>query len=396
MIVVSVAVALVVAAGLRLAGIGREVVVLGSAFAAVASGVLLVMPGNGIFLVIMIGLTLLLAVAMVLRPVRCSLDEARFAIVAPVVLGIIGALATIVGGSILPPDGPLTPTTLLAVSLGLVAVGVLAYAGFALAGGRGVGPLAGAASGPAAEGDVTRRPAEPSSRPPDGWLRPGWRLGVPWIWTLACMVVLPVIVYVASYWPWVELGNTWVAGVPAEHTGQTFFALQQQMYDYHNNLRATHAAASPWWAWPFDLKPVWFYLGSLAEGWTALTYDAGNLVLFWLSVPAMAWVAVIAWRRRSLALALVMIGFACQWLPWARIDRATFQYHYYTSLPFVILALAYFVAELWHGPSARTWLLARLAAAGALVAVPLLWLLRVQLCAVSGVAQVNRFRPAAT
>ncbi|HSH33882.1 MAG TPA: hypothetical protein VLB31_09685, partial [Actinomycetota bacterium] len=113
------------------------------------------------------------------------------------------------------------------------------------------------------------------------------------------------------------------------------------------------------------------------------------LVLFWLSVPAMAWVAVMAWRRRSLALALVMIGFACQWLPWARIDRATFQYHYYTSLPFVILAMAYFLAELWHGPAARTWLLARLAAAAALVAVPLLWLLRVPLCAISGVAQVN-------
>ena len=53
--------------------------------------------------------------------------------------------------------------------------------------------------------------------------------------------------------------------------------------------------------------------------------------------------------RRSLALALIAIGFAAQWVPWARIDRAAFQYHYYTALPFVILALAYFVAELWHG-----------------------------------------------
>ena len=58
------------------------------------------------------------------------------------------------------------------------------------------------------------------------------------------------------------------------------------MYDYHDNLRATHAASSPWWAWPLDLKPVWFYLGSLAEGTTALTYDAGNLVLFWMGIPA--------------------------------------------------------------------------------------------------------------
>jgi hypothetical protein len=202
-------------------------------------------------------------------------------------------------------------------------------------------------------------------------------------------MVVPVVVYVVSYAPWVALGNQWFAGSPADHTGQTFLALQQQMYDYHNNLRATHAASSPWWAWPFDLKPVWFYLGNLAEGWTALTYDAGNLVLFWLSVPALGWVALMAWRRRSLALTLVLVGFVCQWLPWARIDRATFQYHYYTSLPFVILALGYFLGELWHGPSARTWLVARLAAAGMLVAVPLLWLLRVPLCAVSGVAQVN-------
>ena len=36
------------------------------------------------------------------------------------------------------------------------------------------------------------------------------------------------------------------------------------MYDYHNNLRATHAASSPWWAWPANLKPVWFYQDSFA------------------------------------------------------------------------------------------------------------------------------------
>ena len=38
------------------------------------------------------------------------------------------------------------------------------------------------------------------------------------------------------------------------------------MYDYHNNLTAAHAASSPWWAWPFDLKPVWFYQEGFAGG----------------------------------------------------------------------------------------------------------------------------------
>ena len=77
----------------------------------------------------------------------------------------------------------------------------------------------------------------------------------------------------------------------------------------------------------------------------------------------MAFVAWMAFRRRSLALALIVIGFAAQWIPWARIDRAAFQYHYYTSLPFVVMALAYFVAELWHGASRRTWLAVARAAA---------------------------------
>ena len=77
----------------------------------------------------------------------------------------------------------------------------------------------------------------------------------------------------------------------------------------------------------------------------------------------MAFVAWQAFARRSAALALIAIGFACQWISWARIDRAAFQYHYYTSLPFVLLGLAYFLAELWHGASRRTWLLARLAGA---------------------------------
>ena len=80
----------------------------------------------------------------------------------------------------------------------------------------------------------------------------------------------------------------------------------------------------------------------------------------------------------------------CQWLPWARIDRAAFQYHYYTALPFLFLALAYFLAELWHGASRRTWLLARLAAAVAVIGpAAAVAVLDRPLCAFVGVESVN-------
>jgi hypothetical protein len=161
------------------------------------------------------------------------------------------------------------------------------------------------------------------------------------------------------------------------------------MYDYHNNLRATHPASSPWWAWPFDLKPVWLFQDPHGAGTTAVIFDAGNLVTFWLAVPAIGFGLWQAWRRRSLALAFVGISFLALWLGWARVDRVSFQYHYYTALPFAFLLLGYFLAELWHGPSARTWMLARVAGAAAILAPGTLWLLKDPLCSVAGVTSVN-------
>ena len=205
---------------------------------------------------------------------------------------------------------------------------------------------------------------------------------------------MPLGVYILTYAPWVELGNQWglplvgsLPGLPdSADGGRTLGALTESMYQYHDNLRAEHAASSPWWAWPLDLKPVWFFQERYAGSTTGLIYDTGNLVIFWMGIAGMGFSAWMAWRRRSLALGLVVVMWAALWLPWARIDRATFQYHVYASLPFMLLALSYFLAELWHGPGARTWFLARVAAALAIVAVPLLWLLRTPLCILAGTA----------
>ena len=174
---------------------------------------------------------------------------------------------------------------------------------------------------------------------------------MPVVWMLVSLLALPLVVYVISYIPWAMIeGNQLIAGWPPGHTGQTLIDLTGEMYQYHNNLSAPHAASSPWWAWPFNLKPVWFYQGNFAKGTAASIYDAGNLVIWWLGVPAMVFVAYQAFQRRSLALALILVGFLCQWLSWARIDRAAFQYHYYTSLPFIVLALGYFVGRDLDGP----------------------------------------------
>ncbi len=220
------------------------------------------------------------------------------------------------------------------------------------------------------------------------WADPRWRRGLPFVWAMACFILVPVAVYVATFIPWaLSAGGSpqLFAGWPAGHTGQTFWDLQVQMYNYHNEWRAGHGAASPWWAWPFDFKPVWAYLENMLGGSQATVIEAGNPFLFWLGVPAAAFGIWQAWSRRDHALGLVAIAALALWLPWARVDRVAYDYHYYPTLLFVFVLLAYFLAELWDGPSRWTWRLARASAALVLLAPALLWLGTQPLCYAAGV-----------
>jgi C-terminal four TMM region of protein-O-mannosyltransferase/Dolichyl-phosphate-mannose-protein mannosyltransferase len=352
--------------------------------------------GNLTFLFIMVALTLLAVVVAVLHPIAWTDEEMRFAVIAPAALGALvffGALATGRLSSTV-ALGSLSATPLL-VALALAAGSLVVVGLFWLGGRIGFGPLA-----PPPEPDDPIRLLDPPGTPPEGWLRPGWALGIPVVWALVCLIALPVGVYILTYIPWamVEnhrlIGATTIFGVhipdwPPGHTGQTLLDLTGQMYGYHNGLTAAHPASSPWWAWPMNLKPVWFYQEGLAAGTSAALYDAGSLVIWWLGIPALGFVSWMAYKRRSLALTLIAIGFAAQWIPWARIDRAAFQYHYYTALPFVVMALAYLAAELWHGASRHTWALARISAGVAIVAPAAMWLLHRPLCALVGVERVN-------
>ncbi len=372
--------------------LGRVLAILGMiAITAVLGYIAISVPegsgfGNLTFLLLMVGLTLVTVIVSILHPIAWTDQEMRLAALAPAAAGaavFFGALGLgrLEASIVL---GPLAITPLLvAIALALASPVVLGL--FSLGGRVGFGPFA-----VPLPPDDPRRTLEPPAPPPDGWLRPGTAFGLPIVWTAICLVGLPLAVYVASYLPWAMIGgHQLIPGWPAGHTGQTLLDLTAQMYRYHNDLTAPHAASSPWWAWPLDLKPVWFYQEALAGGTSASVYDAGNLVIWWLGVPALAFTAVMAFKRRSLALGLIAIGFAAQWVPWARIDRAAFQYHYYTALPFVVLALAYFAAELWHGASRRTWQVARAVAALAIVGPAVMWTLSRPLCGFVGVLSVN-------
>jgi hypothetical protein len=177
--------------------------------------------------------------------------------------------------------------------------------------------------------------------------------GFAWSWVGACLLVIPLTVYGLSYVPYLQLGHDWaLSGGPGY--GWSLDELHAQMFGYHFNLQAGHDSASPWWSWPLALKPTWFFGGTSYDAdRVAVIYNGGNPVLFWAGIPALVVCAILAWKRRSPALVLVVAAFAFQYVPWIRIERATFAYHYLTAVVFAMIAVAYVVDELLRRPAWR-------------------------------------------
>lgn len=150
---------------------------------------------------------------------------------------------------------------------------------------------------------------------------------------IAYFIFIPLIVYLVTYVPFFLLG----------HSPNQFIQLQEQMYWYHTHLKATHAYSSPWWSWPLNLYPVWYFV-DYQKGNIANIFTSGNPAFFWIgsaSIILTIWEVI---KKRSFNLMIILLGFFIFWLPWAISPRIMFLYHYSPSVPFLSLSLGYILS----------------------------------------------------
>ena len=161
---------------------------------------------------------------------------------------------------------------------------------------------------------------------------------------LACVlffVIIPSIIYVSLYFNFETVyGKT--------NNMEDFFDLTNFMFSFHSTLDATHPFSSKWYTWPIMLKPVWFYSEDINSATASTISNIGNPAIWWFSIIALVFLLVYTVKKKDKNGLFILTMYLSVWLPYAFIGRVMFLYHYFMALPFVMLAITYFIKFLYE------------------------------------------------
>lgn len=152
------------------------------------------------------------------------------------------------------------------------------------------------------------------------------------MWCILFFIVIPFAIYFASYIPY-------YLAYPDTSPFKTFFDNQFYMLTYHGGLESVHDFQSKWYTWPIMLRPIWYY-GSeelALKGLCSTIVAFGNPLVWWLGSASMIYLLVKPKKKKHEW--FILIGFLSQYLPWIFISRSTFIYHFFASVPFIIISL---------------------------------------------------------
>ncbi|NMX21193.1 hypothetical protein C5S30_01875 [ANME-1 cluster archaeon GoMg4] len=155
-------------------------------------------------------------------------------------------------------------------------------------------------------------------------------------------------IYIAAYIPYMLSGTG--------HGLWDVVMKQFGMFGYHawSVVGATHPFSSPWWSWPLMLKTLWLYSNTVNSSTVSTIVLMGNPAIWWGGIPALIVIAAKFLRgavkagvqEQDYRCPFILISFILLWIPYALITRTLFIYHFVPAVPFMILAITYWMNEL--------------------------------------------------
>ncbi|MEA4869610.1 MAG: glycosyltransferase family 39 protein [Christensenella sp.] len=169
-------------------------------------------------------------------------------------------------------------------------------------------------------------------------------------WCVLFFIVIPFAIYFASYLPYYIYESGQNPGYGLMGMKDTFVKYQEFMYSYHSNLKATHPYQSSWYSWPFTAKPMWYYFNSyIAPDQISTMSASGNPAVWWVSsigAVALLWARMTKRVAPDRAMQIFTVGILANYLPWVLVTRCTFIYHFFATVPFLLMATVYALQKL--------------------------------------------------
>lgn len=210
-------------------------------------------------------------------------------------------------------------------------------------------------------------------------LRRRYHVSRPWVGTLrrdtfpaiASLAIMPIGIYIASWWSWLRAENAVYRHVGVSHAWwstfiprnlQSLWYYHQQMFTFHANLTNSQGYHHPWeskpWQWIANIRPLLYYYDTGVEpasrphscgpdGCVQAVLLLGTSVIWWTGLIMLVWAIHQVIIKHDPRYTIILCGYAAAWLPWLlNWDRQMYFFYASALVPFICLGLALMLAQI--------------------------------------------------
>ena len=166
---------------------------------------------------------------------------------------------------------------------------------------------------------------------------------------IGSFIITPLIIYIGSY----------LISPPLAHYNGSLSGIgdmTKMMYDYHSKLVATHNFSSKWYQWPIMYKPVWFYVQEMGYNLKQTIVDIGNPAIWWFGIATFIFTFIRTLIKKDKVGILIVVFALATYIPYIFISRLMFMYHYFITLPFIMLSIVAFMKWLTEKTKKNTFI----------------------------------------
>ncbi len=162
------------------------------------------------------------------------------------------------------------------------------------------------------------------------------------------LLIIPLFIYSVIWLPYLLLNNQ-----------DSWWEVHQKIWSFHQSIGSgseVHPYCSKWYSWLVMARPIAYFYEAKSTSSGTIIYDVhamGNPILWWLSTVSFFIILLLIFLKllgekshnHYAIFIFIAINYLANLLPWIKVSRCTFLYHYMSSYSFALLSVAWLIEQ---------------------------------------------------